>query len=70
MRPGINGDPVRIPMRLVDTVDRKQIKLSATAESLGMDLLEVWVRDKIVSRIPGGTIDGSGGPSGDSGGAS
>lgn len=53
LRPGDDPNPVRIPMEVVTVVDRKQIQLSVTADTLGTDWLRDWVRDKVVVQIPG-----------------
>jgi hypothetical protein len=55
LRPVDESYPNRIPLGLVDRVDRIEITLLCPRESLGSYRLGRWVRDKIVGRIPGST---------------
>jgi hypothetical protein len=47
--------PARIPFDQVESVDRKQIRLSVKGDDVGAQLLRTWTRDKVVSKLPGGT---------------
>lgn len=55
LRPDEDPYPIRIPFDLVESVDRKEIRLSTSGERHGTYRLRDWTRDKIVARIPGGT---------------
>jgi hypothetical protein len=55
LRPVEDPYPNRIPVELVDHVDRIEITLLCPRETLGSYRFGHWVRDKIISRIPGNT---------------
>lgn len=43
----------RIPMRLIDRIDRKAITLSVGRDELEAGGLPEWTREKVIRRIPG-----------------
>lgn len=53
LRPFDDPHPVRIPVELIDHVNRRRIKLLISRENLDSDRFRRWVRDKVIGRIPG-----------------
>lgn len=53
LRVEAGAGPRRIPMRLVDQVDRTAITLSVARDDLEAGGLSEWTREKIIGRIPG-----------------
>lgn len=54
MRPLDDPYPIRIPIEAVGSVDRKEVKLTITREMAGTRQFADWVRDHVISRLPGG----------------
>src|SRR5437763_8682214 len=55
LRPVEDPYPNRVPVELIDHVDRMEITLLSPRETLGSYRFGHWVRDKIIGRIPGST---------------
>jgi hypothetical protein len=55
LRPVTDPYPNRIPLELVDHVDRLEITLLTVREELDSYRFRRWVEDKIIGRIPGHT---------------
>ncbi|MEV4510517.1 hypothetical protein AB0K00_16300 [Dactylosporangium sp. NPDC049525] len=55
--PAENPDPLRIPWDLVASHD-SAVKLTVRRELLATPLLEEWLRDHVVGRIPGSSDAG------------
>jgi hypothetical protein len=55
LRPVTDPYPNRIPLNLVDHVDRLEIALLTAREELDSYRFRRWVEDKIIGRIPGHT---------------
>ena len=55
LRPHGDPHPFRIPFEQVAKVDRKEIVLTVPGTETEPNAMRDWARDKIVSRIPGGT---------------
>ena len=55
LRPVTDPYPNRIPLELVDHVDRLEITLFTAREELDSYRFRRWVEDKIIGRIPGHT---------------
>ena len=53
LRPFDDPYPARIPVELIEYVDRRRITLLISREDLDSDRFRQWVRDKIIGRIPG-----------------
>lgn len=52
LRVGVDVGPRRIPMRLIDQIDRKAITLRVARTDLEVDSLAEWTGEKIVQRLP------------------
>ena len=57
VHPAENPDPLRIPWDLVASHD-STVKLTVRRELLAEPLLEQWLRDHVVGRIPGASDAG------------
>jgi sporulation protein YlmC with PRC-barrel domain len=57
VHPAENPDPLRIPWDLVASHD-SAVKLTVRRELLAEPLLEQWLRDHVVGRIPGSSDAG------------
>jgi hypothetical protein len=55
LRPVTDPYPNRIPIELVDHVDRLEIALLTPRQNLESYRFRRWVEDKIIGRIPGST---------------
>lgn len=55
LRPVTDPYPNRIPVELIDCVDRLEISLLTVRQNLDTDRFRRWVEDKIIGRIPGNT---------------
>lgn len=53
LRIEVSAGARRIPLRLVDTVDRKQITLSVPRDDIEEGSLSEWTGEKFIQRIPG-----------------
>jgi sporulation protein YlmC with PRC-barrel domain len=53
LHPDQRREPVRIPLPLVTTVNRRRIVVQASGEQLGAQRMQHWLRDHVVARIPG-----------------
>jgi hypothetical protein len=52
LRSAVHPDPIRIPFHLVAEVD-SAVKLSVRRELLTEPVLETWLREHLIERIPG-----------------
>lgn len=53
LRPVTDPYPCRIPVELIDHVDRMEIALLVPRERLDSDRFRRWVENKVIGRIPG-----------------
>ncbi|HWC21749.1 MAG TPA: hypothetical protein VG502_05575 [Flexivirga sp.] len=49
------GEPVRVPLAEVQTVNRREIRLRETAPADELRRLTNWTRDNVIRPIPGGS---------------
>jgi hypothetical protein len=55
LRPVTDPHPNRIPLELIDHIDRLEITLLTPRENLGSYRFRRWVEDNIIGPIPGST---------------
>jgi hypothetical protein len=55
LRPVTDPYPNRIPLELIDHIDRLEITLLTPRENLGSYRFRRWVEDNIIGPIPGST---------------
>ena len=53
LRPNDDPHPSRVPITQVDHVDRRELRLTVSRDSLDTDRLRDWVRDHLIGPIPG-----------------
>lgn len=53
LRPTGSAYPNRVPVETVETLDATGIQLSVDADEIGTHRLEDWLRDYVITRIPG-----------------
>jgi hypothetical protein len=53
LRPVMDSYPNRVPLDLVASVDRFEVRLATPRDQLGSYRFRAWVADNIISRIPG-----------------
>jgi hypothetical protein len=55
LRPVTDSYPVRVPVELVDHVDRMEVALLTPRENLDSYRFRRWVERNVIGRIPGST---------------
>jgi hypothetical protein len=53
LHPAADPEPHRVPLRLVDTLDRAHIRLSVPVDELPVNRFRYWARDTLIGPIPG-----------------
>jgi hypothetical protein len=53
LRPVVDSYPNRIPLAVVEAVDRDEVRLAAPRDQLDSYRFRAWVQEKVIGRIPG-----------------
>jgi hypothetical protein len=53
LHPAEDPEPNRVPLRVVDRLDRSHVQLSVPRDDLPVNRLRDWVRDTLIGPIPG-----------------